>query len=187
MDLLLPYGSPTAEQIEARQMRLLKPGRVLEYLMWPSPVDVAMTADFREERHDPLVERLQEELESKLFESPRLFLTQSLQDRGCDLVIDWPQRAKYGVQLKSNGDVTETNFANKTIAQIQDSRQHNLRSNCLVCQGGSCMLCVRHLLQVARAYGVSPWRSGSSTACACRPSGRPSPPSLRPAGARRRL
>ena len=74
-----------------------------------------------------MVERLQEELESKLFESPRLFLTQSLQDRGCDLVIEWPQRAKYGVQLKSNGDVTETNFANKTIAQIQDSRQHNLR------------------------------------------------------------
>ena len=74
VDLLLSNGSPTAEQIEARQLRLLELARVLEYLMWPSPVDGAMTADFREEGHDPLVEQLQEELESKLFENPRLFL-----------------------------------------------------------------------------------------------------------------
>jgi hypothetical protein len=59
-------------------------------------------------------------------ERPRLSILQSLQDRGCDLLIDWPLRAKYGVQLKSNGDIEEEGFANKTLAQIQDSRQHGL-------------------------------------------------------------
>jgi hypothetical protein len=53
-------------------------------------------------------------------------------DRGCDLLIEWPQHAKYGLQLKSNGDVEEADFANKTLAQIQDSRQHGLRRLYLV-------------------------------------------------------
>jgi hypothetical protein len=39
--------------------------------------------------------------------------------------------------------------------------------------------------QVAMGRGVSPWRSGSSTACADRPSAPPAPPDQRPAGARR--
>ncbi len=41
--------------------------------------------------------------------------------------------------------------------------------------------------QVAMGRDVSPWRSGSSTACAYRPSAQPSPPYQRPAGARRTL
>jgi hypothetical protein len=99
---------------------------VLGHILWPPAAAVALTAGFRDERHDPLVTRLQAILEAKLLERPRLSILQSLQDRGCDLLIEWPLRAKYGVQLKSNGDVEEKGFANKTLAQIQDSRQHGL-------------------------------------------------------------
>jgi len=118
--------SPTALALAKRQQSFLEPGRVLENLMLPPPADVAKTAAFREMRHDPLLERLQQELELKLLENPRIFLTQSLDDLGCDLVIDWPQRAKYGVQLKSNGDVVKAGVAEKISAQIQNSRRHGL-------------------------------------------------------------
>lgn len=128
IDLILPEGSVTAARIEERQTRLLEPGKVLEHLLWPPAAPVAGTAGFRQQRHDPLAARLRGILETSLFERPRLSILQSLQDRGCDLLIEWPLRAKYGVQLKSNGDVEEEGFANKTLAQIQDSRQHGLES-----------------------------------------------------------
>jgi hypothetical protein len=122
----LPRVSATWDAIVQRQAQYLDPGRVLEHVLWPQAADVALTAGFRDERHDPLVTRLQAILEARLLERPRLSILQSLQDRGCDLLIEWPLRAKYGVQLKSNGDVEEDGFANKTLAQIQDSRQHGL-------------------------------------------------------------
>ena len=116
----------TAAALLSGQERLLEPGKVLDHLLWPGAADVARTADFRDERHDPLVTRLQGILEAGLFERPRLSVLQSLQDRGCDLLIEWPQRAKYGVQLKSNGDVEQADFSTRILAQIQDSRQHGL-------------------------------------------------------------
>jgi hypothetical protein len=122
----LPRVSRTWDAIVQRQTQYLDPGRVLEHVLWARAADVALTAGFRDERHDPLVTRLQAILEARLLERPRLAILQSLQDRGCDLLIEWPLRAKYGVQLKSNGDVEEKGFANKTLAQIQDSRQHGL-------------------------------------------------------------
>jgi hypothetical protein len=53
-------------------------------------------------------------------------VTQCLQDAGCDLVIDWGQGHKYGVQLKSHYDISQRDFASNTLSQIQDSRQHGL-------------------------------------------------------------
>jgi hypothetical protein len=122
----LPRVSNTWDAIVQRQAQYLDPGRVLGLVLWPRAADVALTAGFRDERHDPLVTRLEVILETRLLERPRLSILQSLQDRGCDLLVEWPLRAKYGVQLKSNGDVEEEGFANKTLAQIQDSRQHGL-------------------------------------------------------------
>jgi hypothetical protein len=128
----LPRLSATWDAIVRRQAQYLEPGRVLEHLLWPQAAAVLLTVGFRDERHDPLVTRLQAILESRLLERPRLSILQSLQDRGCDLLIEWPLRAKYGVQLKSNGDVEEKGFANKTLAQIGDSRQHGLERLFLV-------------------------------------------------------
>jgi hypothetical protein len=122
----LPRISRAWDAIARRQSQYLEPGRVLKVIMWPAAADVALTARLRGERHDPLVTRLQGILEARLLERPHLSILQSLQDRGCDLLIEWPLRTKYGVQLKSNGDVEEEGFANKTLAQIQDSRQHGL-------------------------------------------------------------
>jgi hypothetical protein len=123
----LPRVSPTWDTIVQRQAQYLEPGRVLERVLWPQATDVARTAGFRDERHDPLVTRLQAILEARLLERPMLSILQSLCDRGCDLLIEWPRRAKYGAQLKSNGDVKKNGFEEKTLAQIQDSRQHGLR------------------------------------------------------------
>src|SRR5262249_6921910 len=78
------------------------------------------------QHHDRLLERLRMVLDATSPDHPRISILQSLQDRGCDLLIDWPQRAKYGVQLKNNDDVRREDFANKTVSQIQDSHQHGL-------------------------------------------------------------
>ncbi|MEK6263010.1 MAG: hypothetical protein AABP62_30895 [Planctomycetota bacterium] len=101
-------------------------GTPLDQIMWAAAVDPSLTKGFQQKLHDGLVERLQEFLEARLPENPRLAILQSLQDRGCDLLIEWPQRAKYGVQLKNNGDVEKLDFSVKTLAQIQDSKQHGL-------------------------------------------------------------
>jgi hypothetical protein len=106
--------------------------RELAQLMSPRAADASLTAGFQRERHDPLIQRLQNILEERLTGKPRLSILQSLHDNGCDLLIEWPQLAKYGVQLKSNGDVESADFAGKTLAQIQDSRQHGLRRLYLV-------------------------------------------------------
>lgn len=123
----IPQTSRTWDAVMKRRSLFLEPGRVLQNVLWPATEDVARTKDFREQRHDPLLTRLQEILEARLLERPRMSMLQSLQDRGVDLLVEWPHRGKYGVQLKSNGDVEEKDFAAHTLMQIQDSRQHGLQ------------------------------------------------------------
>jgi len=74
-----------------------------------------------------MLERLQKKADEQLPGKPKVTITQSLQDSGCDLLIDWGAGAKYGVQLKSHHDISEPEFAGTTVVQIQDSRQHGLR------------------------------------------------------------
>jgi hypothetical protein len=122
----VPRTSRTWDAVVQRRSMFLKPGRVLQNVLWPAAADVSRTEAFRAHRHDPLITRLQEILEAMLLERPRMSILQSLQDRGVDLLIEWPQRGKYGVQLKSHGDVEDKEFASHTLMQIQDSRQHGL-------------------------------------------------------------
>jgi hypothetical protein len=122
----VPRTSRTWDAVMQRRSQFLEPGRVLQSVLWPAAAEVARTEEFRKQRHDPLVTRLQEILEDRLLERPRMSILQSLQDRGVDLLIEWPHRAKYGVQLKSHGDVEDKDFASHTLMQIQDSRQHGL-------------------------------------------------------------
>jgi hypothetical protein len=122
----IPRTSRTWDAVMERRSRFLEPGRVLQSVLWPAAADVAQTGEFRQHSHDSLVTRLQGILEGRLLERPRISILQSLQDHGCDLLIEWPHRAKYGVQLKSHGDVEEKEFASHTVAQIQESRHHKL-------------------------------------------------------------
>jgi hypothetical protein len=126
VELRLPEGSPALARIAERQGRLLEPGRVLEHIMHPPAPELAATSGFRDQRHDPMLALLLGKLQSALFERPYIAIIQNRQDHGCDLIIEWPLRAKYGVQLKSNGDVEEKEFARNTVQQIQDSRMHGL-------------------------------------------------------------
>ena len=66
---------------------------------------------------------LQRKADDELPGTPRVTITQSLQDSGCDLLIDWGMDAKYGVQMKSHHDTGGADFAAKTVGQIQDSRR----------------------------------------------------------------
>jgi hypothetical protein len=109
----------------------LGPTESLQQVMSPQTVDLSLTAGFRDQLHDDLLVRLLKQLEIKPLGNPRLSILQSLQDHGCDLLAEWPE-VKYGAQLKNNGDVEGIDFATKTIAQIQDSRQHGLEGLFLV-------------------------------------------------------
>jgi AbiJ N-terminal domain 5 len=95
--------------------------------LWRKPASAAKTKGFRNRGHDALLEILRKKAEVELPGKPRIVLTQSLQDAGCDLVIEWSDDAKYGVQLKSHFDISEKVFSGKTTSQIQHSRQHGLR------------------------------------------------------------
>lgn len=122
----IPRTSRTWDAVVQRRSQFLEPGRVLQVVLWPAAADVERTGDFRNHRHDPLLARLQGILDDRLLERPRMSILQSLQDRGVDLLVEWPERGKYGVQLKSHGDVEDKDFASHTLMQIQDSRQHGL-------------------------------------------------------------
>lgn len=124
--IVLPRASRTGDAVAKRQEAILQPGRVLEALLWLPPSDITLTAGFASERHEPMLVRLRGLLEECLVDPrPLIRLLQSLQDRGVDLLLEWTV-AKYGVQLKSNGDVEEKDFTVKTLAQITDSEQYGL-------------------------------------------------------------
>src|SRR5262249_42282399 len=140
----LPRVSRTWDAISQRQSQYLEPGRVLGQVLWPPASDVSVTAGFREQRHDPLVTRLQGILESRLLERPQLSILQSLQDRGCDLLIEWPLRAKYGVQLQSEARLVEDGGncgGNPALLQVE--------------RAGECQVvnkpCIDELLRFAQA------------------------------------
>jgi hypothetical protein len=101
-------------------------GRAVEAALRQPAADIAATAGFNGQLHDALLAQLRDILDATLPETPRISILQGLQDRGCDLLIEWPGRAKYGVQLKNNYDVEHAGFAANTVTQIQDSRQHGL-------------------------------------------------------------
>lgn len=129
----LPAAEELARRLDAKEWaeELNAPSRRsntrnLDLLLHAASADIGLTSGFRTKRHDPLIEELKGLLETKLKPTPRVSTLQSLGDRGCDLLIEWPQQEKFGIQLKSNGDVQAPDFANKTLAQIQDSRQHGL-------------------------------------------------------------
>ena len=99
----------------------------LHQFLWKPAADPALTRGFGGFSHDHLLRLLREKADNNLVGKPRIVLVQSLQDAGCDLVIEWGDGSKYGIQLKSHGDIGEKDFAPKTVAQIQDSRRHGLR------------------------------------------------------------
>jgi hypothetical protein len=94
--------------------------------LWRNTGEAAHTKEFRNRGHDVLLELLRTKADKALPGCPRIVTTQSLQDAGCDIVIEWGAEAKYGVQLKSHFDISEKEFAGKTTSQIQNSRQHGL-------------------------------------------------------------
>jgi hypothetical protein len=103
--------------------------------LWRRAADVTRTKGFRKQGHDDLLALLRQKAEEQLTGRPRVAILQSLQDAGCDRLIEWGVGAKYGVQLKSHHDISTPDFAGKTVAQIQDSRQHGLSGLYLLLAG----------------------------------------------------
>lgn len=114
---------------------LLQCGIVLERLLWPRAAPESVTQGFKGQPHDDLLIKLRRQLENQLTGGPQVSILQSLQDKGCDLLIDWGTQAKYGIQLKSHGDIADADFARTTLSQIQDSKQHGLQKLWVVLAG----------------------------------------------------
>jgi hypothetical protein len=94
--------------------------------LWRSAANPTLTKGFRQRLHDAMLDRLVAMADDQLPGGPKVAITQSLHDSGCDMVIEWAKTAKYGVQMKSYKDIADEGFATKTLAQIQDSKQHGL-------------------------------------------------------------
>jgi hypothetical protein len=114
------------EVVEGIRQRIGRQEALHDFL-WRPAADPARTKDFQGKRHDDLLRLLRDTADARLPGSSRVVITQSLQDAGCDILIDWGEGFKYGVQLKSHHDIGETDFAAKTVRQIQDSREHGLK------------------------------------------------------------
>lgn len=86
------------------------------------------TLFFKDKKHDELLDLLQDYIQhsSFLIGNPRVFKTQSLNDHGVDLIVEFPNKSKIGLQIKSHFDVTEKDFAVKVKAQMADSQFHGL-------------------------------------------------------------
>ena len=108
----------------------------LEGLLWPIAAEEDATAGFDGKGHDDLVDRLRRTIENTLGSSVRVSVLQSLEDAGCDILIETAQAGpKYGIQLKSHFDISEKGFGGKVSAQVQDSRQHDLQRLFVVLAG----------------------------------------------------
>jgi len=108
----------------------------LDGLLWPEASDAAATAGFRGKSHEELLRVLQVLLDRHLGVHAQVSTFQSLADAGCDVQALFPaQGLKYGIQVKSHGDISKSDFAKDTLAQIQDSRQHGLKRLYVVLAG----------------------------------------------------
>ena len=112
--------------VNSRTAPFVDHSSAIHEFLWRNAGEAALTKAFRNRGHDALLELLRTKADKALLGRPRIITTQSLQDAGCDLVIEWGAEAKYGVQLKSHFDISEKEFAAKTCSQIQNSRQHGL-------------------------------------------------------------
>lgn len=114
---------PTLNPESARSHAI---GDALHTFIMRYPADEAMTNGFKGRRHDDLLDLLRKKAIQRFNHGVTIEILQSLQDAGCDLLFRWDAGPKYGVQLKSHGDIAQENFAGTTMTQIQDSKQHGL-------------------------------------------------------------
>jgi len=119
------------------------------------------TSFFEGKKHDELLDLLSRYIEdsSPLVGNPRIFKTQALNDHGVDLIIEYPNKCKIGIQIKSHFDVTEKDFAAKVKAQFADSKFHGLdKWYLLICSpltesgGKSYSYKISHLINELSSY-----------------------------------
>lgn len=86
------------------------------------------TIFFENKKHDDLLDIILRYIEnsSKLIGNPLVYKTQSLNDHGVDLIIEYPNKCKIGIQIKSHFDVKSDDFAVKVKAQLAESQFHGL-------------------------------------------------------------
>ncbi|MEL1242659.1 hypothetical protein AAEO56_00180 [Flavobacterium sp. DGU11] len=128
-----------------------------------SSLDVE-TSYFTNKKHDDLLDLLLRYIEnsSALIGNPNVFKTQALNDHGVDLIIEYPNECKIGIQIKSHFDVTEKDFAVKVKAQFAESQFHGLTKwYLLICSpltefdGKSYSSKISHLINELSSYKTS--------------------------------
>jgi hypothetical protein len=122
------------------------------------------TSFFKNKKHDDLLDLLLRYVEnsSALIGNPKVVKTQSLNDHGVDLIIEYPNKCKIGIQIKSHFDVTEKDFAVKVKAQFADSKFHGLdKWYLLICSplsesaGKNYSFKISHLINELSGYKTS--------------------------------
>jgi hypothetical protein len=128
-----------------------------------SSLDVE-TSFFTNRKHDDLLDLLLRYIEdsSALIGNPNVFKTQALNDHGVDLIIEYPNKCKIGIQIKSHFDVKEKDFAVKVKAQFAESQFHGLdKWYLLICSplfesgGKSHSSKISHLINELSSYKTS--------------------------------
>ncbi|WP_433836253.1 hypothetical protein [Flavobacterium anhuiense] len=86
------------------------------------------TIFFESKKHDDLLDLILRYIQnsSALIGAPKIFKTQALNDHGVDLIVEYPNKCKIGIQIKSHYDVSEKDFAMKVKAQFAESQFHAL-------------------------------------------------------------
>jgi hypothetical protein len=122
------------------------------------------TAFFESKKHDDLLDLVLQYIEnsSVLVGNPKVFKTQALNDHGVDLIVEFPNGCKIGMQIKSNFDVSEKDFAVKVKAQFAESQFHGLdKWYLLICSplkesgGKSYSSKISHLINEFSSYKTS--------------------------------
>lgn len=85
-------------------------------------------AFFLDKKHDELLQLFAQYVESvpNFVGNPKITLSQALNDHGVDVILEFPDTTKIGLQIKSPGDVESKDFAPKVKAQMSESQVHGL-------------------------------------------------------------
>lgn len=88
----------------------------------------AVQTFFKNKNHDKLISLVNDFLASasRLIGNPKITPSQALNDHGVDIIVEFPDTTKIGIQIKSPNDVESKDFAPKVKAQMSESQAHGL-------------------------------------------------------------
>lgn len=125
--------------------------------------DDSKTDFFKDLSHEKLLGLLIDYITNSfsLIGNPKITNSQALNDHGVDIIIEFPNNTKVGIQVKSPGDVADKDFVKNVKAQLSESQYHKLdKWYLLICspiiyKKVNYGLRINHLINEFSSYGSS--------------------------------